>query len=200
MENFKTKYVKMMLLSQILYRKRGKMKNEKKAVSGVIETILLILISFSVIAVISGIVIPMVKNNLDKSKMIYELRDYFTIENSQQYTCYDKNTAVPANSFTKLMITRSNNKNIDINAIVVSIRDASGATTRYEITKGGTFTDVEMLTGTPPTTTLILEIPALGGAKTYKFLGIAGEYAKVSAEAQDGTIGEPYESAITPCD
>ncbi len=64
------------------------LKKNKRALSSVIVTMLLILLTITISGVLYSIVTPMVQNNMQKSKICLEMMDKAELSSSD--TCYDK--------------------------------------------------------------------------------------------------------------
>ncbi len=63
---------------------------KKRSQSELITSILLILLAIALISIIFAVVIPMVRNNLNKSKECYELTGKISFDNSLGLICYDR--------------------------------------------------------------------------------------------------------------
>ena len=61
---------------------------EKKGLSQIVATVLIILITVSAASFIAGFLVPFVKNNLDSTEC-FNYRDYFTFDNEFGYNCYE---------------------------------------------------------------------------------------------------------------
>jgi flagellin-like protein len=61
---------------------------QKKGVSPVIATVMLILLTIAAVGIIAGFLIPFVKNSLTDSTTCFSYRDYFKFEQEFGYNCY----------------------------------------------------------------------------------------------------------------
>ena len=67
---------------------RFKVKN-KRGVSPIVATILIILITFVAAVVIARFIVPLVSENLEESTECVDVSDYFYFETEFGYNCYD---------------------------------------------------------------------------------------------------------------
>lgn len=61
----------------------------KKALSNIVATVLLILLTIAAVVIIAGFVIPMVRDGLTGGTECFDYRDYFTFEEDFGYNCYN---------------------------------------------------------------------------------------------------------------
>lgn len=155
----------------------------KKALSTIVATVLLILVTVTAVVFVASVIIPMVKNNLGEETSCFELRDYVKIEDLG-YNCYNekpiKNTTI---SIKRGMENKS------ISGIVVSI--SSGAELKRFDVPGSN--EVKLLSREPAV------IPNPGEAKTYVFDNIAGNKAILGVKLNSGKICEIEEYEIVSC-
>jgi len=159
----------------MIYKKRG--------VSTVVATVLIIVISFAAIAIVIGIIIPMVKESLGQGKSCFDLRDYFKILDSE-YTCYNSTS-------TSLMVERSV-ENMEVKGFAVSIISGGNADV-YKIYNGVNDGRIKMLNDTG------IYIPAPGQARTYIFNVGKGEGARISVLQTNDKSCEPAYYEIPDC-
>lgn len=127
---------------------------EKRGISTIIATVIVILITVTAAVVISTIIIPMLRNKMDESKTCYDLRDILSLGD---YTCYNITA-------TYVMIKRTANNETQIDRLIFSLT-AGGDGKNYEIAEGSIpSSEVSMYDLSSP-----LKIPKAGGAKTYVF-------------------------------
>ncbi len=60
----------------------------KKGVSPVVATVLLILITIAGISIIAGVLIPFISNNLESSTACIEYQNYYEFSNEFSFNCY----------------------------------------------------------------------------------------------------------------
>lgn len=157
----------------------------KKAISAVVETVLLVLISVIAIGLIAGFVIPMIRENLQNSGSCFQLRDYASIADSE-YSCYNSEN-------TSLMVQRGMD-NYSIAGFAISILSGSESK-RYDITSGNV-QGVSMLNKTGMTEQI--EIPSPGASKTYVF-DISGNKVQLGIITKSSKICDMGSRDIPAC-
>ncbi|MBU1136531.1 MAG: hypothetical protein KJ559_03410 [Nanoarchaeota archaeon] len=131
-----------------------------RAVSGVVVSVLLIVISVAAVGMIASFIIPMIKSNLEEGATCFELLDYVSVVNSE-YTCYSSED-------TRVMIERGM-KNYSISEIDIRlVFGGKSKTIKLEEGMDGTSQGVKMFDGST-----IISLPGFGGAETYIFTEIA---------------------------
>ena len=159
----------------------------KKGVSTVVETVLLILITMAAVVLVSAFVINLVRTNLDKGKTCYELQEYFKLSES--------GTSCTNTTTTKLMIERSNEDKETQGFIVsLSTEDESTPYTIKSGTDGSAIGGVKMGNGS---TTLAL--PGPGEAKTYLFNKTNVRAADISVLNNAGKSCDKFSYPISVC-
>ena len=131
----------------------------KKALSALIATVLLILLSIAAIVILSSAIIPFVKEKMSEAQECSEIiktADALAIDAENGFACYYDENGLKA----KITIHRGN---IEIKGVRIAVR-GGGDSKIVDITEG-TLTDVKLLTPTGETTNLVL--PGKGGEKTY---------------------------------
>jgi flagellin-like protein len=111
--------------------------NKKKAISPIIGTVLLIVITISLFGVLFGIVVPLVRERLEASSCI-DYMDYIQFVNSE-YTCYSMTSEI-----TSLEIERDFEKK-EISSILVTISNSTSSKV-FEIYDRETNDECEELT------------------------------------------------------
>jgi len=150
----------------------------KKGISAVVATVLLILLTFTAIALVWGFILPMVKKSISEGATCFDLRDYAEIADSE-YTCTSPTE-------TKLVIERGMN-NYTIKGFVVSILKG-GSSQRYQITADNP-DKIKMLNDEGESTESI-ELPGPGEARTYIFNIGHAEKAVLGVISENGKICE----------
>ena len=158
------------------------MKTEKRGISPVIATVLLVAVSVAAIVVLAGVIMPMIRTQLGQGKSCFELREYFQIQESA-YSCY--------NTTTRLMIERGMN-NYDVKGFVVSIASA-GSSKRFDVYDNVNNSGIRMLDNSA------IKIPNPGEAKTYVFSIANGTGVDISVLQKDDSLCEPFFYAIPSC-
>ncbi|MCX6748193.1 MAG: hypothetical protein NT076_01165 [Candidatus Pacearchaeota archaeon] len=98
---------------------------DKKGLSEIISSVMLILVVIVAIGLIVAFVVPMIKDNLSGSKSCFDLNDYFKISGT---SCY--NTAN-----TDLIVERGMQE-LEVKGFAVSIQDSSGESKSYRVSPG----------------------------------------------------------------
>jgi flagellin-like protein len=135
-----------------MLEKLNTLRATKKSVSPVIATIMLVLVTFMAVVIVVGIIRPMVRENLERGKTCFELRDYVSIVDSE-YTCYNF-------THTQLMIERGM-EDVEIKGFAVGLF-SGGSSERYDLEEGNFPAGVSMIGGN-------IKLPESGEAKTYIF-------------------------------
>ena len=135
----------------------------KRGVSAVVATVLLLIITIASIAIIAGVIIPFVRNSLDKGTECVGFEDYFSFEESfgnLKYNCYDDVDGLQGAS-----VRSAEREDLEENIAgfeLVFVR--SGSSDKVSIRKDVTTTDVKMLDGNTN-----LEVPEAGEIRTYLY-------------------------------
>ncbi len=69
------------------------MINNKKAITSVVATVLIIMLTVSAIALLAGFVVPFVKNSLNKGTECINYRNFYTFDESFELNCYQSSSA-----------------------------------------------------------------------------------------------------------
>jgi flagellin-like protein len=141
-------------------------KMNKKAVSAVVATLLLVVITIVATLLVWQVVKTQVIDKELESASCFEYRNYVRILDTD-YTCYDASSPVK----TQIQIERSTEeKNIE----GISVTISGGATSKSYELKNGDVPGVSMFPSGEIT------IPNRGESKTYIFSGIAGNLASIT--------------------
>lgn len=100
------------------------MKKNKKGISAVVATVLIILITVAAVTIIWAAIIPMVKDNLDRGTICLGAMSQLNILN-KGYTCFDN----PGDE-VRVQVAHGP-KDIGLAGIQVLVSDDSGGTTSY---------------------------------------------------------------------
>ncbi len=111
------------------------MKNNKKAISAVVATVLIILITVAAVTIIWAAIIPMINNQLSKGTVCLDAVSQLTIKN-KGYTCIDGNNL-------KVQIGHGA-ADVDLADIQVLVY-ASGDTQSFNLVGDGIITDSSLL-------------------------------------------------------
>lgn len=151
-----------------------------RGISQVITSILLILISIVGVIIISGLVIPFVRDSLGESKECFEVIDQLTINTESGYTCYYNNTI---NKMIANVTIKRGTGAAEINGFIIAI-SGGGSSKTFEI-KNGTVKDVKMIDGSAD-----IKIPGKGEEMTYSMNTSLDEvrYAEIAPIMASGRI------------
>jgi len=129
------------------------MIKNKRGISGIVESILLVALTVAAAAILFVFVLGFVNDKLDNTKICSELQGQISVAQGQ-YTCFNS-------SGTRIMIERGQ-KAEEIIGFRVSLK-YSGTSKVFDI-KQGIVSGVKMYNGNSN-----LTIPAAGGSETYVF-------------------------------
>ncbi len=166
------------------------MLGNKKAVSAIIATVLLILLATVLVFIITGFVVPFVKNQLGESDCL-ETVGKLEISDTK-YTCY-KNVS-------KIMNVQIHRGDVDLDAIKIVVGGASSKT--YTIKNNNVEANVEMynVNGSGNTT---LVLPEKNGEVTYTIKQVDSvEFVSVIPVIKGDKVCEESDSLafINQCD
>jgi flagellin-like protein len=136
----------------------SRLLKNKKSLSAVIATVLLIMLTIAAVAILYAFVVPWVKCNLNKSKQCFDSNNQLSIDTSSGYTCTKSSPAE-----TWVMIKRGENPDFKLKKIIVLLTK-EGASNRYEIQAGTATPGVTMYNVADQ-----IVLPNPGESKTYKF-------------------------------
>lgn len=150
------------------------MMQEKRGLSAVIATILLVLLSISAVTIIAAFIIPFVNRGLEGTGC-FEFMEYFKFDDSFGFNCYEENGGINTYIVTvKPQGDKAKAGNID------------GFGLRF-MREGGSI-NVEYIDGAEPNGEIQMYnggnigIPSSGGeysALTYKYIDAGSKYTKV---------------------
>jgi len=166
--------------------KSNNMIQNKKGISDVVATVLIIMITIAAVAVIAGFVVPFVRNSLQKSTECAAYKSYYIFDESFGYNCYNGNTH-------SISIKASFDKSLaeNVGGIKVVFSDKSGASKVVEIKNDSVSSQDEggiSIKGKPGEN---LRIPGPGGVITYAYSALAEEHflsAEVYPVLKNGRI------------
>ena len=105
--------------------KGGNMINQKKAVSEIVSTVLIIMIAVAAVGIIGAIVVPMVRDNLEGgTACMNALSD---IQIMTEGTCYSLgNESANEISNITLQVRKGSDEGVDLAALIVHVTDSIG--------------------------------------------------------------------------
>ncbi len=151
-----------------MYNKMRKIN--KKAISPVITTILLILISIAAVAFVYSIVIPFIKDQLRKGGDCFKAQDQIFIDTASKYTCWTTDDDGTGDILVSINVKR-NSEPLGITQFVATV-SGEGKSERFDIIDGfGEDVRIFMYdghkSGTTDITDELIAVPMLGEKKTY---------------------------------
>lgn len=155
----------------------------KRGISAVIATVLLIMLTVTAVALIAGVIIPFVRNQLDTSKRCFDVTDQISIVQGT-FTCYNS-------SSTKIMIKRTS-KDFELKGFLISLSNKSSSQV-YRIYNNSETSGVIMYDNGQ-----ILKIPEQGGANTYVF-SFSSDYALIAPILEGDLICKEISENIPSC-
>lgn len=160
--------------------------NSKRSQEGVISTVLLIMLTIAAASMLFVFVIPWIRDMMDEGKICSDAQGQISIETGK-YTCYNSTA-------TKIMITRGEKRDLEIEGIVVSLI-YSGTSKKFDIKEDGKIANVTMYDGSET-----LRLPDAGGSETYVFKNITGtERATAALVFKGDKLCEAVTEVIVNC-
>jgi hypothetical protein len=80
-------------------------RGDKRAISAIVSTVLVLMLTFGILAFVGPKIITMVKDNLDGSTVCSQVATSLSIVKSDLYTCYVENTTAGGNKTLSLKIS-----------------------------------------------------------------------------------------------
>lgn len=139
------------------------MRMNSKAISPIIATVMIILLTISAGAIVMRIVVPFVKDNLQDSTECLPYQDYFKFQNIEGSNCIDINRAKISVKAKSLEVNLNSQNNNGLNA---SVEGFELIFYGEGLLKSVNFNDPA-------------KIPTPGSIKTYQVDEITGQFTKV---------------------
>ena len=173
---------------------RPNMNQNKRGISPVIATVLIIMITISAIAIIAGFLVPFVRNSLQKSTECTSYSGYYLFDESFGYNCYNgsiyklsikanfENSLATSVNATKIVKSNLNDSLAEGRGGMKVVLNEQGGTSKVLEIKNNTIGSVNengiSIAGDPESN---LRLPGPGGIVTYEYQSSA-ENKFVSAE------------------
>ena len=184
------------------------MMNNKRGVSDVVATVLILLLTVAAVGVIAQFIVPFVKNSLEGSTECLDFQNYFTFQekfvnstSSVSYNCYDINSKHGASIRANTIKNESISSLAGLNIVFTSI---AGTSKVVEIKPGqapGNGPGGVYMLGRP---TASLNIPRSGEVISYVYNAASGEIyskAEIYAILNSGKICDVSDSIqLKPCE
>ncbi len=165
------------------------MKN-KRGVSQVIATVLLILITIAAVILIAGLLIPWVKNSLPETSCV-DVLGMLEIAEDKTYTCYDS-----VNMKAKVML-KLGFADVEVRGLII-VLSGEGESKRFEIIKGENAPDGVSMIGE-------WRFPEQGESRTYIFdfetagIGFSAEKAESALIIGKDSVCESVSMNLPAC-
>ena len=145
----------------------------KRGVSAVVATILVVLITVAAAALLFSLIVPFVQNSLDSSTKCIPYRQHFTFEESQGYTCYDTEDQ------TGFSVRTSNSEGVEevIGFDVVFL--ASGSSKSISVREGDLSSSEEGKIRMLDPTIQTISVPKTGEVQTYVLNDGSASYSSI---------------------
>lgn len=154
--------------SRLLFKKRA-FNSDKRALSTIVITVILIAISMAAIVLVWSFVSNMIKGQIKTSQSCFG--NYDKIKLNGQYTCYTEIDSTHSSLRFSLSIG-----DIDVEKVIVGVSSSNGVTKSYELTN--TAQTIEGLSPYPSGTTVIL--PNKNAGLTYETSSFEGSIDSIS--------------------
>lgn len=159
----------------------------KRGLSEIISSVLLILVVIVAIGLIVGFVVPMIKDNLSSSKSCFDLNEYFKISEASCYNTAD----------SELIVERGM-QDIEVSGFVVSIGDSTGESKVYSVSSGKNI-GVKFYNKTESAYSDTIVLPRAGESKKYQFDTAGGKVSIAPLQQKSGKVCSPSEFTIESC-
>jgi flagellin-like protein len=161
----------------------------KKAISPVITTILLILISVTAVAFVASVVNPFIKEQLIRTRC-FNAAKQIDIDTTSKYTCWEEKSASDDNIAVAVNVRRKSEA-LGMKKFVITVY-GEGRSEKFEITEGNTPANVFMYKVNAAWNggSVYKEVPKVGETKTY-VLGTGFkkvDSVTIAPSIEDGTV------------
>jgi len=112
------------------------MKQNKRGVSEVVTTVLIVMLVVAAIGVIAGFVVPFVKNSLQKSTECTDYKGFYTFDESLESSSFKSNCNAGNNYTFSIKAGSDNNTAVNVAGIKLIFIRPDGTTNSTEIKNG----------------------------------------------------------------
>lgn len=138
----------------------------KKGMSEIISTVLIILMTIAAAVLIYSFVVPLVRDNLQRGSECLDYQDYFTFVQEQTIGNNDYNmNCQGGNSYVFVVKAKGNMDSEKISGFLVSFAEKNGLTKTVQVKDGGAIGKIRMLDGSVAK----ISIPKSGDSYTYVY-------------------------------
>ena len=176
------------------------MLNDKRAVSAIVATVLLVLIAVAAVGIIWGAIIPMINKAMEMGQACMNAR--LTINTDSGYTCWNA-----SNKGILVMVARGS-EDFQLSGIDLVV-SGGGLTKTFNVSAGQTPDGIRMFEDTAVTPTMALTLPKVNEERTYVVNGSAvstsfvAQEARVAPKVRIGntvkTCGITHQVSLNPC-
>lgn len=172
-----------------MYHKPALMLN-KKGLSPVVATVLLIMITILSVTVLTTIIVPFIKDSLNKSTKCTNIDSVFTFDEGSEYNC--KKIGQDRVNIT-FSVTRNNDESNVIGFLAIFYEDGTSSAIRI-VNNSEVNSEIRMLDASKNN----LEIPNFGETRSYVFNASKENYkrAELRTISESGTICEKVSDRI----
>lgn len=165
------------------------MKQNKRGISPIIATVLIIMITISAISILAGFLVPFVKDSLSKGAECTNYGEFYTFDESFNYNCYN---ATSGNNLYLISIKKSNDRELENNSeeLRIVFRLDNGEQKTATVKNGDAPSNIAGGVSLPGENGL--RVPRAGGTLTYIYNGSNQIYAsaEVYSVLKSGKICE----------
>lgn len=104
------------------------MINQKKAVSEIVSTVLIIMIAVAAVGIIAAIVVPMVRDNLQGGTACLNAMNDVSIATQAGLTCYRNNTD---NYTVNVQVRKGSDQSVELSSLRLIIEDTGGSSVSH---------------------------------------------------------------------
>ena len=159
---------------------------KKRGLSAVVATISIVLITLVAFAIVTSVIMPLVKNNLDSTECL-DFRDYYKFRDDLGYNCYNTTTQNTSYAFS---IQAGNIKEEPEEKVIgfrLSFKNNRAETNVIDVERGvSVMSELRMLNSSKTS----FEIPLKGEARTYVYRSTLNDIEKIdiSAKLKSGRV------------
>jgi flagellin-like protein len=167
------------------------MMGNKRGLSEVVSTVLVIMLTISAIAILAGFLVPFVRNSLNKGTECTSYGEFYSFDESFNYNCYNITTG---NNIYLLSIKKSSDRALENNSdeLRIVFKTKSGEQKTLTVKNGGASSNLAGSILVAGENNNNLRVPRAGGTLTYIYNGSTESYesAEVYSVLRSGRICE----------
>lgn len=109
------------------------MRYNKKAISDIVATVLIIMITVAAVGIIGAIVVPMVRDSLTGGSACFNALSDVAIDAESGWTCITKSAVTENDANISVQIRKGSDVNVNLGTVDIIVGDASGSEKSYRI-------------------------------------------------------------------